>query len=115
MYHIFFASFLVFVFIHHVPRSHYIYYSYLAVTSSTGIKNGYVRHHQPFSVSSQDLQHIILITNETPVRVCLADFGLSTLTPSIPGETATITAGGTPVYMAPELLCPQSLANQAIG
>ena len=54
----------------------------------------------------QDSQHNILITNETPPRACLADFGLSTLTPSGPGETTTATAGGTPLYMAPELLCP---------
>jgi len=55
---------------------------------------------------SKELQHNILITNETPARACLADFGLSTLTPSAPGEMSTTTAGGTPPYMAPELLDP---------
>ena len=47
-----------------------------------------------------------MITNETPPRACLADFGLSTLTPGTPGDATTITTGGTPLYMAPELLCP---------
>ncbi|KAF9644426.1 kinase-like protein [Thelephora ganbajun] len=50
--------------------------------------------------------HNILITNETPPQACLADFGLSTLAPSSQGAATTITAGGTPLYMAPELLVP---------
>ncbi|KAF9642471.1 kinase-like protein, partial [Thelephora ganbajun] len=50
--------------------------------------------------------HNILITNETPPRACLADFGLSTLAPNSQGAATTITAGGTPLYMAPELLVP---------
>ena len=60
----------------------------------------------------QDLQNNILITNETPPRACLADFGLSTLAPNAGGETATITAGGTPLYMAPELLCPTEFGTK---
>lgn len=52
-----------------------------------------------------------MITNETPGRACLADFGLSTLTPSAPGETTTTTAGGTPLYMAPELLNPEKFGK----
>jgi len=55
---------------------------------------------------SQDLQYNILLTNETPPRACLADFGLSTLTPGGPRDAETVTVGGTPIYMAPELLSP---------
>jgi len=55
---------------------------------------------------SQDLQQNILITNGTPPQACLADFGLSTFIPGAQGEMTTVTAGGTPVFMAPELLCP---------
>ena len=47
-----------------------------------------------------------MITNETPVRARLADFGFSTLTPSVPGQMTTTTASGTPLYMAPEPLNP---------
>jgi len=65
-------------------------------------------------VSSQDPQYNILITNEAPPRACLADFGLSTLTPGGPGETTTTTVGGTPIYMAPELLCPTKF-NKSSG
>ena len=53
-----------------------------------------------------------MITNETPGRACLADFGLSTLTPSALGEKSTITAGGTPLYMAPELLNPDKYGEK---
>ena len=49
------------------------------------------------------MQDNILIT-DAPVRACLAGFGLSTLAPGIPGETSTLTTGGTYLYMAPELL-----------
>lgn len=52
-------------------------------------------------------QSNILITNETPARACLADFGLSTLNPSTQANITTITSGGTPSYMAPELLSPK--------
>ena len=47
-----------------------------------------------------------------PTQACLADFGLSTLTPSAPGEMSTITAGGTPLYMAPELLNPDKYGEK---
>ncbi|KAF9781287.1 kinase-like domain-containing protein [Thelephora terrestris] len=47
----------------------------------------------------------ILITNDTPPRACLADFGLSTFAPSTQGVT-TDTTGGTLLYMAPELIAP---------
>ena len=49
------------------------------------------------------MQDNILIA-DAPVRACLADFGLSTVAPSGLGKTSTITAGGTYLYMAPELL-----------
>ena len=48
-----------------------------------------------------------MITNETPPRACLADFGLSVLIPGTQGTVTTTTAGGTPFYMAPELLLPR--------
>ncbi|KAF9781221.1 kinase-like domain-containing protein [Thelephora terrestris] len=54
----------------------------------------------------------ILITNDTPPRACLADFGLATLAPSTEGATTTNTAGGTLLYMAPELLFPSKFGNQ---
>ena len=55
---------------------------------------------------SKDLQQNILITNETPPRACLTDFGLSTFNPGVQGRMTTVTAGGTLIFMAPELLCP---------
>jgi len=60
-----------------------------------------------------DLQHNILITNETPPRACLADFGLSTLAPSTQGGTATTTTGGTPTHMAPEILVPSRFGQSS--
>ena len=54
------------------------------------------------------LQQNILITNDTPPRACLADFGLSTFIPGAQGEMSTTTAGGTSMFMAPELLCPRN-------
>ena len=53
-----------------------------------------------------------MVTNETPARACLADFGLSTLTPGALGETTTDTAGGTRLYMAPELLAPEKFGKK---
>ena len=48
-----------------------------------------------------------------PTRACLADFGLSTLTPSgITGEKTTITTGGTEHFMAPELLDPAKFGKE---
>jgi len=70
------------------------------------ISKGCVYHHRYRSALSRNLQHNILITNELPARACLADFGLSTLTPSAPGGVATTATAGTPLYMAPELLFP---------
>jgi serine/threonine protein kinase len=64
-------------------------------------------------MSSQDLQQNILITNETPPRACLADFGLSTLIPGTQGGMSTITDGGTPMFMAPELLCPSKFGKKS--
>ena len=46
------------------------------------------------------------MTNDTPPRACLTDFGLSTFTLGAQGEISTTTAGGTSMFMAPELLCP---------
>ena len=59
------------------------------------------------SSASKSSQCNILVTNETPAHACLADFGLSTLTPSTLGGTTTNTTGGTRPYMAPELLAPE--------
>lgn len=62
---------------------------------------------------SKGLQHNILITNETPGRACLADFGLTTLTPNrVPGGVSTVTTGGTFQYMAPELLNPEKFGER---
>ncbi|KAF9777435.1 kinase-like domain-containing protein [Thelephora terrestris] len=55
----------------------------------------------------------ILITNETPPRACLADFGISTLAPSTSGVTATDNAGGTFLYMAPELIAPSTIGSSS--
>ena len=57
------------------------------------------------------LQHNILLTNEDPPRACLTDFGLSAFAPDTQGVTNTITAGGTPIYMAPELLVPAKFGS----
>ena len=46
------------------------------------------------------------MTNETPSRACLADFGLSTFTPGTQGAATTNTNGGTAIFMAPELMYP---------
>ena len=73
---------------------------------STEISKRYDSHHRYISAHSKGPQENILITNETPARACLADFGLWTLTPSAPGEMTAITAGDTAYYMAPELLDP---------
>ena len=63
--------------------------------------------------SKVDVQRNILITNGMPARACLADFGLSTLTPSgVPGEMTTVTTGGTLLYMAPELLFPDKFGKK---
>ena len=71
-----------------------------------GILKEYDSHHQSPSVFSKNSQENILITNETLARACLADFRLSTLTPSVPGQMTTTTAGGTPLHMALEMLNP---------
>lgn len=63
-------------------------------------------HRHYSSVISQGLQQNILITGETPPRARLADFGLSTLIPNAQEAGTTVTSGGTPMFMAPELLCP---------
>lgn len=55
----------------------------------------------------------ILITNETPPQACLADFGLSTLAPGQDG-TITETTGGTPLYMAPELITPSKFNSPGV-
>ena len=47
-----------------------------------------------------------------PAQACLADFGLSTLTPSAPGEMTTVTTGGTRLCMAPELLAPEKFGKK---
>ena len=52
-----------------------------------------------------------MITNEDPPRACLADFGQSTFAPGTEGATNTITAGGTLLYMAPELLVPKKFGG----
>lgn len=49
-----------------------------------------------------------MIANEAPPRACLVDFGVSTLVHGVHGTTTTVTSGGTPVFMAPELLRPAS-------
>ena len=54
-------------------------------------------------------QSNILITNETPPRACLSDFGFSApaQTNSFPISTRGMNlGGGTPPYMAPELMYP---------
>jgi serine/threonine protein kinase len=51
----------------------------------------------------------ILITNGSPPQACLSDFGFSTLTPTTSFAMTTHgidPAGGTTLYMAPELIYP---------
>ena len=70
------------------------------------ISKGYAYHPITCSPSSQYFQCNILIVDGTPPRACLADFGLSTFTPSTQGGRSTSTVGGTVLFMAPELLTP---------
>ena len=79
----------------------------------TEISKGYDVQHQRYSASSHHFQCNILVTNDNPPRACLADFGLSTLTLNTQGATITITSGGTPSYMAPELLLPKKFNKES--
>ena len=65
------------------------------------------------SVPSQDLQYNILITSEIPPRACVADYGLSAVTPGVPREAATITTGDAPTHVAPELREPGAQPTQS--
>lgn len=83
-----------------------VYTTYINVVLSMEISRGYAYDLISCSVYSQYFQSNILIADEMPPRACLADFGLSTFIPNTPWGRSTSTAGGTPLYMAPELLAP---------
>ena len=48
------------------------------------------------------------MTNDTPPQACLADFGFTTLVPNPQDNLppSPVLEGGTPMFMAPELLAP---------
>ena len=52
------------------------------------------------------LQGNILITNETPPRACISDFRLCYIVETPSFDPTRVEAGGTPGYMAPELISP---------
>jgi len=62
---------------------------------------------QPISLSDIG-QANILMTNDTPPRACLADFGFMTmvLDPNHPMSCSAQLEGGTMTFMAPELVAP---------
>ncbi|KAF9644384.1 kinase-like protein [Thelephora ganbajun] len=56
----------------------------------------------------------ILMTNDTPPRTCLADFGFTTmvLDPFNPMSSSLTLQGGTMTFMAPELLAPSKFGQE---
>ena len=76
-----------------------------------GDRKGVCLSPQRPSHAPQDLRYNILGADKTPARACLADFRLSTLVPSVPGEMATTTAGSMPLYVDPELLDPEKFGK----
>lgn len=61
-----------------------------------------------FSESSHLRQEDILITNDTPPRACLADFGFTTVVfdPQNPVSWSPTLEGGVVAFTAPELIVP---------
>ena len=58
----------------------------------------------------------ILMSNDTPPRACLADFGFMTivLDPGHPLSCSTTLGGGTLAFMSPELLAPQEFGAKKL-
>jgi len=56
----------------------------------------------------------ILMSNDTPPRACLADFGFMTVVfdPDQPMSCSAQLEGGTMMFMSPELLAPQKFEIQ---
>ena len=63
-----------------------------------------VRRSAPTPLTRLVLQANILITNETPPRACISDFGLCAIVATTSFGTTRVDAGGTPGHMAPELI-----------
>ncbi|KAF9645811.1 kinase-like protein [Thelephora ganbajun] len=57
----------------------------------------------------------ILMSNDTPPRACLADFGFMTmvLDPNHPMSCSTELEGGTAMFMSPELLAPKKFGMES--
>ena len=82
-----------------------------------GTSKGFVSGHQRVSRFLITYQANILVTNDTPPTACLSDFGFTTvaLGSRNPMSSSVTLEGGTPTFMAPELLVPPKFGlNNAV-